>query len=69
MTIEITETHITDLKHGTPSRAGMAVARCVYPSGEEYFYWGATDKYGDMMSDIPRYLYDAIMRHHREVGA
>ena len=32
------------------------------------FFWGVSDANGDDWHPIPRYLYDAIMRHHREAG-
>lgn len=61
----ITETHITDVIVG--DRRGLAVSR----DSEGGCFWSATDGEGDPdgWEPIPRYLYDAIMRHHREVGS
>ena len=33
---------------------------------EDKFYWSITDWYGDDWDDIPKYLYDALLKYHNE---
>jgi hypothetical protein len=69
MNIEITETHITDALEGRWH--GMSVKL----DGEGACFWSVTDGQRDVgcwqdgkWQPIPRYLYDAIMKHHREAS-
>ena len=64
MTIEITETHITEIDGPCTAYGGIEVKR-----NAEGTFWSIDNDEATIWHPIPHYLYDAIMRHHREVGS